>query len=221
VKSENTVSPIGAILAVVASFVLILFAGGISAIFLGYGPASIIIELALILVPFSYLLSKHVSVKNYIGLKIDAGSIGKGVAFGGALFLFDLVVASVLTTIFGQSQTVAETNQIILDLTRSPIGLLYITVGLLLAGVCEEFVFRAFLQNTINRRHSFTSAMVISSLAFGLFHFDPQVVYVLATFLAGLLLGFIYHRYNSYITCAVAHSTLNIIILTILVLTGI
>jgi membrane protease YdiL (CAAX protease family) len=43
-------------------------------------------------------------------------------------------------------------------------------------------------------------------------------VYLLSTFLVGLVLGYIYHRYNSYITCAVAHSTLNLIVLTIIVL---
>jgi membrane protease YdiL (CAAX protease family) len=104
------------------------------------------------------------------------------------------------------------------DLSGSYLGLLYITIGLFLAGICEEFTFRAFLLNTINRRYSFLPALIVSSLAFGLFHFDPQMVYIISTFLLGLVLGYIYYRYKSYVTCAIAHSTLNLIVLVILLL---
>ena len=218
VTNENIVSPLAAILAVTASFLLVMFVGGASAILLGYGPASILSELLVILVPLGYLWSKHVDIRNYVGIEIKRGTIVKGVAFGGVLLLFDLVVATTLTAIFGPSQAVVESNKIVTDLSSSYLGLLYITIGLALAGICEEFTFRAFLLNTINRRYSFLSALTISSLAFGLFHFDPQIVYVISTFLAGLVLGYIYHRYNSYVTCALAHSTLNLIVLTILVL---
>lgn len=218
VTNRNAVSPLAAILAVIASFLLVMFGGAASAILLGYGPTLIIIELLVILVPIGYMRSKQVDIKTYVGIEVKRGTIVKGVAFGGVLLLFDIVVATVLTTIFGPSQAVEESNKMITDLSGSYLGLLYTTVGLFLAGVCEEFTFRAFLLNTISRRYSFLSALVISSLAFGLFHFDPQIVYLLSTFLVGLVLGYIYHRYNSYITCAVAHSTLNLIVLTIIVL---
>jgi membrane protease YdiL (CAAX protease family) len=142
----------------------------------------------------------------------------KGIVFGGALLLFDVAVADILTTIFGPSQAVEESSQMIIDFSGSYLGLLYLTTGLFLAGICEEFTFRAFLLDTINRKYSFLPALVISSLAFGLFHFDPQIVYILSASLFGLVLGYIYYRYNSYITCAIAHSTLNIIVLIITVL---
>jgi len=218
VTNENVISPLAAILAVVASLLLVMFGGAASAILLGYGPATIIIELLVILVPLGYMWSKHIDIKTYVGMEIKRGTIVKGIAFGGALLLFDLFVTTMLTTILGPSQVVEESNQLVTDISSSSLGLLYVTVGLFLTGICEEFTFRAFLLNTINRKYSFVSALVISSLAFGLFHFDPTFVYTISTFLLGLVLGYIYHHYKSYVTSAIAHSTLNLIILTVLVL---
>jgi membrane protease YdiL (CAAX protease family) len=211
--NQNIISPFAAILVVIASFILIMFGGAASAILLGWGPTFIIGELLNIVIPLSYMLLKHIDIKTYVGIKIKRGTIVKGVVFGGILLLLDLVVTNVLVAIFGPSQAVVESNQMIADLSRSFLGLVYVTVGLFLTGVCEEFLFRAFLLNTINRRYSFLPALVISSLAFGLFHFDPQFVAIIATFSLGLVLGYVYYRYKSYVTCAVAHSTLNLIIL--------
>jgi membrane protease YdiL (CAAX protease family) len=215
VIDKNVVSPLAAILAVIASFFLIIFGGAASAILLGYGPTLIIGELLIILLPLSYMLLKHIDIKTYVGIEIKRATIVKGVVFGGILLLLDFAVAIVLTAIFGPSQAVEESNQLIADLSRSHLGLLYVAVGLFLAGVCEEFTFRAFLLNAINRKYSFLPALVISSLAFGLFHFDPQIVYIFSAFSLGLALGYVYYRYKSYVICAVAHSTLNLIILSI------
>jgi membrane protease YdiL (CAAX protease family) len=96
---------------------------------------------------------------------------------------------------------------------------------LALAGVCEEFAFRGFLQNSIFRtlktskppRYAFAVAVIISAAIFGLFHFDPQFVYTLAAFITGLALGYIYHRWN-YTTSATAHASMNLIVLALLLL---
>jgi membrane protease YdiL (CAAX protease family) len=96
--------------------------------------------------------------------------------------------------------------------------LIAVVSALALAGVCEEFAFRGFLQSAINRRYSFIPAVISSSVAFGLFHFDPQLVYILSAIAAGLTLGYIYHRWNSYVVSAIAHATVNLIVLATLLL---
>jgi membrane protease YdiL (CAAX protease family) len=218
VTNDNIVSPLAAILAVAAAFLLLVFVGGASAILLGYGLSLILSELLVIVVPLGYMWSKHIDIKNYVGIDIKRGTIIKGLAFAGVLLLLDFVVSTALTSIFGPSQTVAESNGIITNLAGSQPGMVSVIVALTLAGVCEEFTFRAFLLNTLNRRYSFLPALIISSFAFGLFHFDPQIVYIISTFSGGLVLGYVYHRYNSYVTCAIAHSSLNLIVLALLVL---
>jgi membrane protease YdiL (CAAX protease family) len=218
VANQNTVSPLAAVLAVIASFLLLIFVGGTLALLLGYGPALILSELLVIVVPLTYMLSKHVDIKTYIGSQIKPGTILRGVALGGALLLFDIAVSSILTPIIGTSQAAEESNTLIKNLGGSPLGLLSVAIGLSLAGVCEEFTFRAFLLNTINRKYSFLPALLVSSAAWGLFHFDPQMIYFVYAFLAGLVLGYIYHRWNSYVTSAITHATYNLIVLAILML---
>ena len=87
-----------------------------------------------------------------------------------------------------------------------------------LAGVCEEFAFRGFLQNTIARRYSFVPAVIVSSVVFGILHFDPQFVYIIFALIEGVGLGVIYHYSKSYVAAAVAHSTMDLLVLALLLL---
>ena len=217
-EKVNAVSPLNAILVVAVTFVLVLFLGAFFFLTLGDGPALVISELFILIVPLSYLLLKHINIRSYIGLDIKPKFILIGLASGVFLLFLDVVISSVLTAIFGVSQAVEESNAIITNLSSSTSGLITVIVALSLAGFCEEFAFRGFLQNTINRRYSFIPAVIVSSATFGLFHFDPQFVYIIATLIAGLVLGYIYHRWNSYIVSAIAHSTLNLMVLALLLL---
>lgn len=217
-KDDNAISPIDAVLAVVVTFILLLFVGG--AIFIAFPNiiALIFSELLIIAVPLGYMLLKNVDIKSYIGLEMKSKNIVLGVAFGAFLFLFDIFITGVLFSIFGPSQAVEESNEIVIDFSTSPQGVVLVAVWLALAGVCEEFTFRGFLQNALSRRYSFVPAVVLSSLAWGLFHFDPQFIYIISIFFAGLIVGYVYHRTRSYVVSALAHSTLNLIVLATLVL---
>ena len=223
VEKANAVSPSAAIMAVAVTFVPALFLGAVFILAFGDAPelvlsVQILFELFIIAVPFSYMLLKHVDIKSYIGLDIKPKFILLGIASGALLFLLDVFIASALTAIFGVSQAVEESNAVYTNLSGSAIGLVSVMVAMSLAGICEEFMFRGFLQNTINRRYSFVPAVIVSSLAWGLFHFDPQFVYIISVFLMGLILGYIYHHWNSYVVSAIAHSTLNLIVLATLLL---
>jgi membrane protease YdiL (CAAX protease family) len=217
-EKTNTISPSTAILVIAVTFVIVLFLETAFFLLLGTGPALILGELLILIVPLSYLLSKHVDIKSYVGLNIKPRVILLGIASGVLLLLVDVASSAVLTSIFGVSKAVEESNAILTDLSGSTLGLISVIVALSLTGICEEFAFRGFLQNTINRKYGFAPAVIISSVAFGLFHFDPQFVYIISTIIAGLVLGYIYHRWNSYVVSAIAHSTLNLIVLAFLLL---
>jgi len=214
----NAVSPLYAILVITVTFFLILFLGALFFLTLGTGPALVLTELLVLIVPLSYMLLKRINIKSYVGLDVKPKFIMLGFASGILLFFLDIGVSFVLTSIFGVSQAVEESNAMITSLGASTSGLILVTLALSLAGVCEEFAFRGFLQNTINRRYSFIPAVIISSVAFVLFPFDPQLVYIFSALIAGLALGYIYHRWNSYVVSAIAHSTVNLIVLVILLL---
>ena len=213
-ENSIAISPLVAILAVVATFFLSLSLGAASFILFGYSFALIFGELLLIVVPLGYMLYRRVNVGSYIRMKVTPRTILLGLAFGAFLFLFDLVVAAALTSVFGVSEVVEETNELFVNMSESLQGLLSLIVALSLAGVCEEFTFRGFLQTAVNSRYSSGVALLVSSTVFALFHFDPQAVYTLSAFLMGLALGYIYYRWRSYVVSAVAHATLNLIVLT-------
>ena len=215
-EKVNVVSPLNAILVIAATFILVLFLGAFFFLTLGEGPALVLSELLILIVPLGYMLIKRINVKSFVGLDVKPKFIMLGLASGALLLFVDIIVSFLLTTIFGVSQAVEESNAMITELSSSTSGLIAVIAALTLAGVCEEFAFRGFLQSAINRRYSFIPAVVISSVAFGIFHLDPQLVYILSAIVAGLVLGYVYHRWNSYVVSAIAHSTVNLVVLVTL-----
>jgi membrane protease YdiL (CAAX protease family) len=217
-QEKSTISPFAAILAVVASFLLLIFLGSVILVLFGEGVSIVASELLVLIIPLCYMIYKRVKIRSYIGLDAKPLNILLGITFGVILLAFDFFVSIILTMILGPSQTVEEANTLLKDMSSSSGGLLLVIISLSLAGICEEFTFRGFLQTAVNSRYSFGVALLVSSLSFGFFHFDPQAFYTLSAFFMGLLLGYIYHRWHSYVIAAIAHATLNLITLTLLLL---
>ncbi len=214
----GTISPLEAVLGVAATFFISMFLGSAFLLLLDDSIVAIIVELLILVIPLGYMLHKKVDVKGFIGLHLTPRNTLLGIALAVLLFLFNVFVTGVLTSVFGTSELVEESNRRILEDVASPVGLLSWTVALFLAGVCEEFTFRGFLQTSIIQRYPLGAALFISSLAFGLFHFDPQFVYTVSALLMGLMLGYVYHRWQSYVVPALAHSFMNLIVLAAYIL---
>jgi membrane protease YdiL (CAAX protease family) len=217
-KASSDISPLVAILIFAATFVFALFF--LAAVYdsFGFYVTLLVQEPSLIVLPLGYMLYKRVDVKNYIGFEVKPKTILLGIALGALVFLVDLVISNALISVFGPSETVEEVNTQYLSMTSSPRGLLTLIIAFSLAGVCEEFTFRGFLQTAVNRRYSFVPAVLVSSFAFSLIHFDPQLIYTVSAFLVGLLLGYIYHHWHSYVVSAIAHASVNLIALAIMLL---
>ena len=162
-------------------------------------------ELVILAVPLVYLLSKSLDVKSYIRLNLKPKYILIGLGCAFLLLLLNIVSSAVLTEIFGVSEAIEDTNARIVELSASPLGLTAVTLSLTLAGICEEFALRGFLQNTLTRRFSFIPAVLVSAAFFGLFHFDPQLVYIIASFVSGLALGAIYYRWGTLRNCPLSY----------------
>jgi membrane protease YdiL (CAAX protease family) len=217
-EKVGAVPTLDAVLVIVVTFFLGLFLGTIFLVVIGGGPALVLSELLILIVPLGYMLVKHVDIKRYVGLDVNPKLVFLGFASAALLLVVDIAVSIVLTAILGESQAVQESNSMIIELSSSTGGLFWVAVALGLAGVCEEFAFRGFFQSTLTRRYSFIPAVIVSALTFGLFHFDIQLVYILSASAAGLVLGYVYHRWNSYVVSAIAHSTVNLFVLATLLL---
>ena len=207
-----------AVLVIVVTFVLVLLLGGIFFLVLDTGLALVLSELLILIVPLAYLLYKRVDIKRYVGIDVKPTLLLWGFVSAAILLSVDIAVSAVLLLVFGESQAVIDSNTTILQLSETPSGLIYVAIALGLAGVCEEFAFRGFLQNALTRRFSFIPAVITSAFVFGLFHFDPQFVYIISAMTAGIVLGYVYHHWNSYVVAAIAHSSVNLTVLIFLLL---
>ncbi len=224
-NTKTNVSPPGeAVLVIVATFFIFIFVSAASLLTLGEAPTLVIGELLILAVPLGYLLLKRIDVKSFVKINLRPKFVLLGLACGGLLLLLNVIVSGALTAIFGTSQAVEQSNSLITRLSATPSGLIAVSASLGLAGICEEFAFRGFLQNSIFKalfsnpkkaRYAFPIAVVISAITFGLFHFDPQGVYTISAFISGLVLGYIYHHWN-YTTSATAHAFMNLIVLVFL-----
>jgi membrane protease YdiL (CAAX protease family) len=224
-QTDNRVTPLEAGLVILVTFFITAFGGAIVLLAFGYGTAGntlaygasgVVGELLILIVPLIYFLLKRINIKKYIGLDLNPKYILIGLAAGAILFLLNIIVSTALSYVVN-NQLVEQTNADILNASSTTPGLILVAASLLLAGICEEFAFRGFLQNALTRRFSFVPAVLISAAVFGIFHLDPQGFYIIAAFISGLVLGYIYHRTN-YVTSATAHATMNIIVLTFLIL---
>ena len=218
IKQEVTLSIVEVVLVIVVTFFLVILLGSLLYLILDTGLALVLSELIILAVPLGYMIFKGIDIKRYVGLDVSPRLIMLGFASGALLLCVNIVASLLLLTVFGESQAVIESNNMITELSASPWGLVAVATALGLAGVCEEFAFRGFLQNTLTRRISFIPAVLISAFTFGIFHFDPQLVYILSAFSAGLVLGYVYHRWNSYIVAVIAHSSVNLFVLLTLLL---
>lgn len=81
--------------------------------------------------------------------------------------------------------------------------LLYLaTIGSIIAGICEEFVWRGYLLTRFERlTHKPLLAVIIQAILFSLYH-GPGVIYVL---IFGLITGLIYVKTRKLIPLMIAH----------------
>ena len=215
-QEKVALSIVEVVLVIIVTFFLATLIGLLLFLTIDIGLALILNELIILFVPLSYMLYKGINVRRYIGLDINPKLVMFGFASGVILLCVNVIVSMILLAILGESQVVIESNNMIAGLSASPWGFVAVATALGLAGICEEFAFRGFLQSTLTRRISFIPAVLISSFTFGLFHFDPQLVYILSALSAGLVLGYVYHRWNSYIVAVIAHSSVNLLVLVVL-----
>jgi uncharacterized protein len=137
-----------------------------------------------------------------------------------AFFLVNVLLGSLLTIIAEQlGFEVPEIQQNLREFIQDPtLGWLAIGVAVLLAPVGEELLFRGILFQSLRSRMPLLPAIALSSVAFGLVHYEPLLIVL--TSLVGALLAWLFHIRGSLVTPIVAHAVYNAISVVILLLTA-
>ncbi len=91
---------------------------------------------------------------------------------------------------------------------RSPEqAVLVIAAIVLTPAVCEETLFRGWLQGTLRRRLSLAPTLVIQAVLFSLFHVSPLSIVALA--FVGVFLGWLFDRAGTIFASMTAHAAYN------------
>ena len=78
-------------------------------------------------------------------------------------------------------------------------------------GLCEEVLFRGYLQRTLQRRLAFPWHFLLSGALFALFH--QQVLSLPSLLIVGLYLGFVYYRCGSLYLTMLSHFLYNAVLI--------
>jgi len=126
-----------------------------------------------------------------------------------------LAAASTLVLVFGGYMRYMPTREAggfeaIIDELAKGSPIVFFCLLAVLPPICEEILCRGFLMASFRSRFGVRRAVVITALLFGALHLD--LYRFPATFIAGLMLGFVWLRTRSIFACILFHATYNGII---------
>ncbi|MGG5253519.1 lysostaphin resistance A-like protein [Neobacillus sp. SM06] len=164
--------------------------------------------LYLLLILFAFLfrnswipIIKNISFKNVL----KWGGIGGIIAILIQIFWVQL---QKLLGIFIESTRTSD----LIDISNNSFKMTFLIV--MIAPILEEFIFRKIIFEFLNRKMNITSAAVISSLVFSLYHFD--FANTISYFLMGMTFSTIYILSKNLFNSMVAHMVMNAIVLILM-----
>jgi uncharacterized protein len=126
------------------------------------------------------------------------------------LWTKDIYIFEKLKSVFDQLNEVIEKSYGTLLQPNSIIeGLLVIFVVAVTPAICEEVMFRGYIQKSFELKYNKFLGALITALFFGLFHFNPYALIALTAL--GLYFGFAAYKTDSIIVPIVLHFTNNFV----------
>lgn len=167
--------------------------------------AVVIIFLILLCKKTSYRVNlfQNVTVSNILL------AIGCSILF---YFLLDKCLDPILGRLYPESEQAYEKT--VQSLLKTPItGFIQVCI---IAPVIEEILMRGFVLDGLKTSYGIAAALLISSALFALLHFN--MVQTLSAFISGLILGLLFIKTNSILSCIVAHCGYNLISFVIMIM---
>lgn len=170
-----------------------------------------ITEWFLIFVPtYVYIRAKGISIKE---LRVQVLPLRDGLlTILVTLFSYPIVIFMSITFNYILSLFVE------FDLVSIPLPtsfeeyLIYLPIVALSAGICEEFFFRGLMMSVYGKTGK-RNAIIISSLLFGLFHFNYQNF--IGPVILGIIFGYLVYKTGSIFAGVIGHITNNFISITL------
>lgn len=166
-------------------------------------------QLALVLPSLVAAILSPVAFRQRMGLVVGIWPVWAWVAAALATPLVGLASSLVVGSFMEESENLKEMSQIFRDHGENgfliPLALM---IGLTPA-ICEEFLFRGYVQTRLTRSFHPTIGIFVASFLFAAFHMD--LVHVIAVFPMGVYLGLVRWRSASLIPAMMGHFVNNFI----------
>ena len=146
---------------------------------------------------------------------LHIGSLKRGLFLGLGIPVFAMIVDNIAVLIyaiafiffFGEPTTITQLpGGTSWDSSPAALILTFISICIL-TPISEELLFRGYILDALNRLHGKWPAIIISSIIFGMVHFDPFTM-GMAT-IGGVIYGWIRMRTGSLVPGIVAHAMWN------------
>ena len=146
---------------------------------------------------------------------LHIGPLKRGLFLGLGIPVFAMIVDNIAVLIyaiafiffFGEPTTITELPGGT-SWDSSPVALILTFISIcILTPISEELLFRGYILDALNRLHGKWPAIIISSIIFGMVHFDPFTM-GMAT-IGGVIYGWIRMRTGSLVPGIVAHAMWN------------
>jgi membrane protease YdiL (CAAX protease family) len=171
--------------------VVVVIVGGISTVVFGFHITVVLGELIILLVPLSFL---HVGGYSFRGFMAYRGKLNlsfwilTGIA-SISLFLITNDISGYLHQLLPRPEIQKEALLKVFLAKTWPEYLFRIFAAGVLAGFCEEFAFRGFLQSVFSKRLGGIKGFVLTAFLFAVLHLDPWNF--APAFLLGAFLGYL------------------------------
>jgi membrane protease YdiL (CAAX protease family) len=189
--------------------VAVVIVGGISTVILGFHLTVILGELIVFLVPLSFLHAGGYSFRSFLTLRGKLNFsfwILTGIA-SISLFLITNDISGYLHQLLPRPEIQKEALLKVFLAKTWPEYLFRIFAAGVLAGFCEEFAFRGFLQSIFSKRLGGIKGFVLTAFLFAVLHLDPWNF--APAFLLGAFLGYLVYLTGNLWVAILVHFFVN------------
>ena len=195
----------GEALIIILITMLLTFFAGIVAVTLGFKRTELLFVEVLTIVPaVIFVYKKKFSPKLIFRLRsININILLASIFIGLALTVLADEVDRLIQLIFPMPEIILKAIEETLIIRSLNDFFVVIISAVLLAAICEELLFRGFLQTCFENTFDITKAVMITSLIFAIVHFNPW--WTIQLILFGVFLGVLAWKSNSIIPSIIVH----------------
>ena len=138
-------------------------------------------------------------------------------AYFGTLFISQLIETIILLFLKVEKIPNQSVSNLLQNLSTSPTLLIILSIFIVIvAPTIEELLFRGFLQNYLKKITTQKTSIIITSIIFSLVHFSASqgianIVILISLVYLSLILGWVYEKRKSLISCISLHAVFNLL----------